>query len=106
MVHDETYPMNNNAARAFNCLYFFLLINAQGGHELIHLQTNAVVKRRHCTPGPVTPPIIKQFYKISSQYSMPKGLKVTNCMNLVLFESSWIVGVYHKGEAFDNPDYE
>ena len=47
--------------------------NAQGGHELLHLQTNSVVKRRRLTKVPITPSIIKQVDALAVLDGMPKG---------------------------------
>ena len=89
MGHDEPSPMNTNSATTFNCLYMRPLINAQGGHKLLHLQKNTVVKQRHFTLVPVTPSVIKQVHKIASQDGMTKGLNTTNHTNVVLFGLSW-----------------
>jgi hypothetical protein len=47
--------------------------NAQGGHELLHLQTNKVVKRRKHTKIPITPSIIKQVHALAVLDEMPEG---------------------------------
>jgi hypothetical protein len=49
--------------------------NAQGGHELLHLQTNKVVKRRNLTKIPITPSIIKQVHALLQQ---PHEFQVPN----------------------------
>ena len=88
MGHDKPSPMNTNSATTFNCLYMRPLINAQGGHKLLHLKKNTVVKQGCCTPVPVTTSVIKQVHHISAQDGMPKGLNITNHTNVVLFDLS------------------
>ena len=43
-AHDEPIHTNMNAPRSLDCLYLRPMDNAQGGHELLHLQTNKVIK--------------------------------------------------------------
>jgi hypothetical protein len=76
--------------------------NAQGGHELLHLQTNKVVKRRNLTKNPITPSIIKQVHALAELEEMPRGLKFTNRANQVIFNSAWIAGVDYDEESFDD----
>jgi hypothetical protein len=76
--------------------------NAQGGHELLHLQTNKVVKRRNLTKIPITPSIIKQVHALAELEEMPRGLKITNRANQVIFNSAWIAGVDNDEELFDD----
>jgi hypothetical protein len=59
-AHEEPKNTNTNAPRSLGCIYLRPMDNAQGGHELVHLQTNKVVKRRNLTKIPITPSIIKQ----------------------------------------------
>jgi hypothetical protein len=61
-AHDELDRTNTNAPRSLDCIYLRPRDNAQGGHELLHLQTNQVVKRRTMTKIPITPSIIKQVH--------------------------------------------
>ena len=58
-AHEEPKISNTNAPRSLDCLYMRYNDNAQGGHELLHLQTNSLIKRRRVTPVPITPAIIK-----------------------------------------------
>jgi hypothetical protein len=67
--------------------------NRQGGHELLHLQTNKIIIRRDITSVPITPAVIKQVQLLAQQEKMPSGLKVTNKTGQVLYDSSWISGV-------------
>jgi hypothetical protein len=56
--------------------------NAQGGHELLHLQTNKVVKGRNLTKIPITPSIVKQVLNALAELEeMPRSLKITNRAN-------------------------
>jgi hypothetical protein len=76
--------------------------NAQGGHELLHLQTNKVVKRRNLTKVPITPSIVKQVHALAELDKMPRGLKITNRADHVIFNSAWIAGVDYDEELFDD----
>jgi hypothetical protein len=80
--------------------------NAQGGHELLHLQTNSVVKRRRLTKVPITPSIINQVNALAVLDDMPKGLKIQNRANNVIFDSALIAGVDYDEEEFNDEDYE
>ena len=106
LAHDEPDRTNMNAPRALDCIYLRPTATRQGGHELLHLQTNAVVTRRKCTAVPLTPSIIKQVHKIASDEGMPQGLKVTNRTGITLFDSAWIAGVDYENEEFDDEMYE
>jgi hypothetical protein len=78
--------------------------NAQGGHELLHLQTNKIMKRSKLTKVPITRSIIKQVHALAELDEMPRGLKITNRANQVIFNSAWIAGVDYDEELFDD-DY-
>jgi hypothetical protein len=102
----EPQPSNTNAPRALDwCIYLRPLDSAQGGHELLHLQTHAVVKRRKLTKAVVTPSIIKMVHKRAEHDGMPKGLKIANRANQILFDSAWIAAVDYDEELFDDEDY-
>lgn len=105
--HDEPSPTNTQAARALDCIYL-CPSSGQSGHDLLHLATNAVVNRRHCTPMPVTAQVIKQVHKLAELDKMPKGLKITNRAGTILFDSAKIAGVdYLESEdEFDSEDSE
>jgi cobalamin biosynthesis protein CobT len=79
--------------------------NAQGGHELLHLQTNKVVKRRNLTKIPITPSIVKQVHALAELEEMPKGLKISSQANQVIFDSAWIAGVDYDEDLFDDEDH-
>jgi hypothetical protein len=79
--------------------------NAQGGHELLQLQTNAVVKRRTLTKIPITPSIIKQVHALAELDEMPEGLKIINRANHVIFDSAWIAEVDYDEDLFDDDDH-
>jgi hypothetical protein len=89
-----------------DCIYLRPMDNAQGGHELLHLQTNQVVKRRKLTKIPMPPSIIKQVHALAVLDDMPLGLKITNRANNVIFDTAWIAGVDYDEEEFDDDNYE
>ena len=79
---------------------------AWGGHELLHLQTTKVVKRRNLTKIPITPSKIKQVHTLSTLGNIPQGLKITNRENNVIFYSAWIAGVEYYDRNLDDDKYE
>ena len=89
-----------------DCIFLRPTDSAQGGHELLHLQTNQVVKRRNLTPAVVTPTIVKMVHRLAEQDQMPQGLKTENRTNQVLFDSTWIAGVVYNKELFKDEDYK
>ena len=105
-AHDEPPQTNTNAARSLDCIYLRPMDNAQGGHELLHLQTNKVVKRRQLTKIPITPSIINQVHALAVLDGMPEGLKIKNRTNNIIFDSAWIAGVDYDEEEFNDDDYE
>jgi hypothetical protein len=84
--------------------------NVQGGHKLLHLPTNHVIKRRQVTPVPITPAIIKQVDTIAMQEAVPVGLKIKNRTGQIFYDRAWIAGVDYDAEAFEDDlnqeDYE
>jgi hypothetical protein len=104
-AHDEPIHTNTNAPRSLDCIYLRPMDNAQGGHELLHLQTNSVVKRRRLTKIPITPSIINQVHELAVLDDMPVGLKIKNRANLVIFDSAWIAGVDFDEEEFNDENY-
>ena len=105
-AHEEPTHTNTNAPRSLDCIYLRPMDNAQGGHELLHLQTNKIVKRSNLTKIPITPSIIKQVHALAELEEMPKGLKITNRANQVIFNSAWIAGVDYDEDLFDDEDHD
>jgi hypothetical protein len=104
-AHDEPIHTNTNAPRSLDCIYLRPMDSAQGGHELLHLQTNSVVKRRRLTKVPITPSIITQVHALAVLDGMPEGLKIKNRANLVIFDSAWIAGVDFDEQEFNDENY-
>jgi hypothetical protein len=105
LAPDEPIQLNTNAPRMIDCIYLRPTAGTQGGHELLHLQTNKVITRPRVTPVPITPNIIAQVHAIAETDGMPKGLKIKNRTNRVLFDTTWSAGVDYD-EAFDDEDYD
>ena len=105
-AHDEPDPSNTNAPRTLDCIYLRYNDNAQGGHDLLHLQTNRTITRRRVTPIPITPAILKMVHRIAANDGMPKGLKISNRTGQVLYDSTWIAGVDYDEEEFEDEDDE
>jgi hypothetical protein len=105
-AHNEPDPSNTNAPRTLDCIYLRYNDNEQGGHDLLHLQTNRMITCHHVTPIPITPAIIKMVHRIAEQDGMPKGLKITNHTGQVLYNSTWITGVDYDEDEFEDEDYD
>ena len=110
-AHDEPKHSSTNAPRSLDCIYLRYTDNIQGGHELLHLQTNSVITRRKVTPVPITPAIIKQVHTaLAEQEDMPAGLKIENRTGQIFYDSAWIAGVEYDDEQFeddlDNEDFD
>ena len=105
-AHDEPDPSNTNAPRTLDGIYLCYNDNEQGGHDVLHLQTNRIITRRRVTPIPITPAIIKMVHRIAENDGMPKGLKITNNTGQVLYDSTWIAGVDYEEEEFEDEDFE
>ena len=57
---------------------------------------------RNCvTPTPITTTIINQVHSIADREGMPSGNKIYIITGLLLYESSWIAGLYYS-EDDDN----
>ena len=97
-AHDEPLIKNTNAPRSLDCIYLRPTASHQGGHELLHLQTNRIINRPKLTPTAITPSIIKQVHTLAQTDKMPAGLKIVNRANLILFDSSLIAGVDYDEE--------
>ena len=65
LANNEPNPTNTNAARRLDCIYRRVTYSAQGGHELLHLQTNSTIACNRVTLTLITPMIINQVHSIS-----------------------------------------
>jgi hypothetical protein len=92
-AHDDPKSKNTNASRTLDCIYLRYTDNIQGGHELLHLQTNEIVYRQYITLVPITSSVIKQVHELAVMQKMPHGLKVKNRIINLLYAHTWIPGV-------------
>jgi hypothetical protein len=94
-AHEDHIITNRNDACSIDCLYLQYNNNVlQGGHELLHLNTNTVLTRRTITPPvPITPAIVRQVNTIATQKDVPVGLKIKNLTGQVFYDSAWVAGV-------------
>jgi hypothetical protein len=104
LAHDEPKRTNTNAPRALDCIYLHVLDSIQEGHELLHLPTNSVITRRKLTKMVLTPSIIRMVHRLAELDEMPKGLKIANRGDIILFDSAWIAGVDY--DEFDDDDHQ
>ena len=75
---------NMNAPRRLDCIYLRAADSAQGGHELLHLQTNSIITSNCVTTASVTPTIINQVHYISDMEGMPIGIIISNRKGIIL----------------------
>jgi hypothetical protein len=101
-AHDEPKISNTNAPRSLDCAYMRYNDNAQGGHELLHLPTNSLIKRRRVTPVPITTAVIKQVHTLAEQEGMPEGLKIENRTSQLFYDAGWLARVDCNEEEFDD----
>ena len=97
LAHNEPNPTNTQAPRALDCIYLRPSAG-DSGHDLLHLQTNAIVNLRNLTPMPVTSSIIKQVHDMAVMDKIPKGLKITNKTGNILIDSAQIAGVNYTND--------
>jgi hypothetical protein len=104
-AHNNPKIKNTNAPSSLNCIYLFGPEgNVQGGHKLLHLQTankcNNYQNKVHI--GAITQFVINQVHKLATLDGMPKGLKIQNCANQILFEFAWFAGIdFEKDDTED-----
>ena len=67
LANNKPKTTNMNAPRLFECIYLQATYIAQGGHELLHLQTNSVITRNHVTPASTTTTITNQVHSIANR---------------------------------------
>jgi hypothetical protein len=96
----------NKAPRSLDCIYLHYNDKVQGGHELLHLQTNALITRHTITPVSLTQAIINQVHALAVQENMPHGLKISNRTGQFFYDSAWIAGVDYDNEAFEDAQDE
>ena len=52
-AHNKPNPMNTNKARTLDGIYLRYTDSHQGGHKIIHLQTNKIITKRNITTLPI-----------------------------------------------------
>ena len=71
--HDKKSMMT----RTLDCIYLRPNTSIYGGHELLHLPTNKIIKGFHITSTPVTNNIINAVHNLAQKENMPNGLKIS-----------------------------
>ena len=92
-AHEERHPKNNNSPRSLDYTYLQHTSNHQGGHELLHIQTNRVIIQNTVTTVAIMLSVIEQAHEIARINKMQHGLKTTNRENVTLYNASWSAGV-------------
>ena len=101
-AHDEPSQTNDLSARTLDCIYLRYKDTHQGGHELLHLQTNKIIVRRNITPMPITQTIIDKVTAIAHKEGMPSGLKIISKTDNIMYDSDWSAGVDPNNNNNDN----
>ena len=108
LVNNKPNIANNNTPRVLDYIFLRLAANAQDSHELFQLKTNKLTTRRICTPVPITTSIMKQARLFTKEDNIPEVLKITNKINEVLFDFTWIIGVdyvdYYEVNNYESND--
>ena len=79
--------------------------NAQGYHELLHLQTNSVITHNCVTPALIKPTIINKVNYIADREGIPSGIKISNIKGLVSYDSAYITGVDYSENDDDKNEF-
>ena len=101
LANNKPRLINKNKPRRLDCIYLQDIDSFQGGHNILHLQTNSVITCNCVTPAPITPTIINQLRSIADSNGMPSGIKIDNITGLILYDSALIARVYYS-EGDDN----
>ena len=75
-ARNEPQNKKTNAPRSLDFVYLRPMYNTRGDHELLHLQTNKVLKRLDLTKILITPSITKQVHALATLDKMSQGLKI------------------------------
>ena len=103
LANNEPNPTNTNATRRLDCIYRRVTYSAQGGHGLLHLQTNSVITRNCVTPALITHTIINQLHYIADMEGTHSGIKFSNRTGIILYDSAWIAEMdYSEGGNNEN----
>ena len=86
-------------------IYLQATDSAQGGYELLHLETNSVITCNRVKPDPIKPTIINQVHSIADREGMTSGIKIANRTGLILYDSAWIVGVDYSEDNDDENEF-
>jgi hypothetical protein len=107
-ANHETNQTNLNAARTIDTIYLCPVINMQGGHELLDLNSGRVITCAQVTQiwAPITDVVIKAMEQIAEDQGF-KTLKFKNCKGTIYHDADWIAGVdYAKNIQQDSQDDE
>jgi hypothetical protein len=95
-AHDEPTPLNSNASRSSDCISLYYTDNIQGGHDLLHLQTNFKIICHSITQVPMATSIMHQVHTLAANEGLPEGLKITHRTWHTFYDHAWLAGVdYH-----------
>ena len=65
LANKDPKPTDTNASRILDYIHLRDTYSLQGGHEILHLQTNRIITRNLVKPSPITHTIINQLHYIA-----------------------------------------
>jgi hypothetical protein len=102
LAHDEPELMNSTQLHAIDVIYMRPLSNAQGSHEIFHVNTAEVIQRRNVTVLLITEEIVKAVTGLGKRDSM-EAYKIESKHRVILCDSM-IAGV--QDEEVENQEEE
>jgi hypothetical protein len=112
-ANEDNNPTNTNAPRTIDAIYLRPMPNAaQGGHEVMNLETGRVVTATKVTELPMTQFVMKAVEKMAEEQG-EKSLKITGHNKQTLHPADWIARVCYdnnneneaENEEENNEDY-
>jgi hypothetical protein len=98
-AHAKPNPQNSQHPRTVDCIYLCYVDNDQGGHQLLDLCTDWMIKHRAVTIVPITKSIIDLVHVVTTNDKMPEGIQIETNSGTIIYDSTWIAGV-----DYDNDD--
>ena len=109
-ANHETTQTNSNAPRTLDGIYLRPLLNIQGGHEIMDLNSGEAITRARVTEIPITSVVIQAVEAMAHRQGF-KSLKFKNRHKVIFFDTDWIAGVDYQPnpnteneDEFDNDD--
>ena len=105
-AHNKPVQKNSMMPRTLDCVYLRSVKSPYGGHEMLHLLTNQIIRRKHISIILMTQNIIKLVHTIAKKKeNMPVGLKLNNWPNDIIIAGVDTVGMEKHITTYDTEDY-